>query len=182
MGLASALTIILHYLHKSKAKNWRAKPAMRMSWASAELCSLQHHCRRCGECFCAGCCNSKMPLPRMCFVDPVRHCRNCSQLSEEESEFFDKQLKLLMKGVWPQHRSPAILKTRYLGPTLFCVQNFVRIWIHQKRPHFHAHTATLLTKTFQDFIDISVWNSIFLSERKVGCSNFLVWEKIGIFF
>ncbi len=58
----------------------------------------RHHCRRCGHCFCAGCCNDKVPLPRMCFVDPVRHCQTCLQISLNEHEFFEEQVGLLLRG------------------------------------------------------------------------------------
>lgn len=58
----------------------------------------QHHCRRCGRCFCDKCCSQKVALPRMCFVDPVRQCSECSLISQKEVEFYDKQLKVLTAG------------------------------------------------------------------------------------
>uniref|UniRef100_A0A7N4V1N6 Zinc finger FYVE-type containing 21 n=1 Tax=Sarcophilus harrisii TaxID=9305 RepID=A0A7N4V1N6_SARHA len=58
----------------------------------------EHHCRRCGKCFCDKCCSKKVPLPRMCFVDPVRQCAECVLVSQKEMEFYDKQLKVLMNG------------------------------------------------------------------------------------
>ncbi|XP_072313196.1 zinc finger FYVE domain-containing protein 21-like isoform X2 [Eucyclogobius newberryi] len=58
----------------------------------------KHHCRRCGRCFCDKCCSKKFPLPRMCFVDPVRQCSACSLVSQREADFYDKQVKLLLSG------------------------------------------------------------------------------------
>uniref|UniRef100_A0A1A8GT66 Zinc finger, FYVE domain containing 21 n=1 Tax=Nothobranchius korthausae TaxID=1143690 RepID=A0A1A8GT66_9TELE len=58
----------------------------------------KHHCRRCGRCFCDKCCSKKVALPRMCFVDPVRQCAECSLVSQKEVEFYDKQLKVLLGG------------------------------------------------------------------------------------
>ncbi|XP_020772973.1 zinc finger FYVE domain-containing protein 21 isoform X2 [Boleophthalmus pectinirostris] len=58
----------------------------------------KHHCRRCGRCFCDKCCSKKLPLPRMCFVDPVRQCSACSLASQREAEFYEKQLKVLLGG------------------------------------------------------------------------------------
>ncbi|CAN9502661.1 unnamed protein product [Ophioblennius macclurei] len=58
----------------------------------------KHHCRRCGRCFCDKCCSRKVALPRMCFVDPVRQCAECSLMSQKESEFYDKQLRVLLGG------------------------------------------------------------------------------------
>ncbi|XP_039641034.1 zinc finger FYVE domain-containing protein 21 isoform X1 [Perca fluviatilis] len=58
----------------------------------------KHHCRRCGRCFCDKCCSKKVPLPRMCFVDPVRQCAECSLASQKEMEFYDKQLRVLLGG------------------------------------------------------------------------------------
>ncbi|KAL0601829.1 Zinc finger FYVE domain-containing protein 21 [Plecturocebus cupreus] len=60
--------------------------------------SAQHHCRRCGKCFCDKCCSQKVPLRRMCFVDPVRQCAECALVSHKEAEFYDKQLKVLLSG------------------------------------------------------------------------------------
>lgn len=36
----------------------------------------------------------------MCFVDPVRQCAECALISQKETEFYDKQLKVLMNGKW----------------------------------------------------------------------------------
>ncbi|XP_029972295.1 zinc finger FYVE domain-containing protein 21 isoform X1 [Salarias fasciatus] len=58
----------------------------------------KHHCRRCGRCFCDKCCSRKVALPRMCFVDPVRQCAECSLVSQKESEFYDRQLRVLLGG------------------------------------------------------------------------------------
>lgn len=60
--------------------------------------SPQHHCRRCGRCFCDKCCSKKVVLPRMCFVDPVRQCAECGLVSQKEMEFYDRQLKVLLAG------------------------------------------------------------------------------------
>ncbi|XP_038066689.1 zinc finger FYVE domain-containing protein 21-like [Patiria miniata] len=63
-----------------------------------DLVKRRHHCRRCGKCFCGQCCSSKVPLPRMNFVDPVRMCEECAVVTKKENEFYDKQLKLLVNG------------------------------------------------------------------------------------
>ncbi|XP_071762238.1 zinc finger FYVE domain-containing protein 21 [Centroberyx gerrardi] len=63
-----------------------------------DFITRKHHCRRCGRCFCDKCCSKKVALPRMCFVDPVRQCGECSLVSQKEMEFYDKQLKVLMGG------------------------------------------------------------------------------------
>lgn len=60
----------------------------------------QHHCRRCGKCFCDKCCSQKVALRRMCFVDPVRQCGPCALVSHKEAEFYDKQLRVLLSGEW----------------------------------------------------------------------------------
>ncbi|XP_061699250.1 zinc finger FYVE domain-containing protein 21 [Syngnathoides biaculeatus] len=58
----------------------------------------KHHCRRCGRCFCDKCCGEKVALPRMSFVDPVRQCARCAPASHKESDFYDKQIKVLLAG------------------------------------------------------------------------------------
>ncbi|XP_055026104.1 zinc finger FYVE domain-containing protein 21 isoform X2 [Misgurnus anguillicaudatus] len=66
--------------------------------AKFDFITRKHHCRRCGRCFCDKCCSQKVALPRMCFVDPVRQCAECSLISQKEMEFYDKQLKVLTAG------------------------------------------------------------------------------------
>ncbi|XP_056617409.1 zinc finger FYVE domain-containing protein 21 isoform X3 [Triplophysa dalaica] len=66
--------------------------------AKFDFITRKHHCRRCGRCFCDKCCSQKVALPRMCFVDPVRQCSECSLISQKEVEFYDKQLKVLTAG------------------------------------------------------------------------------------
>lgn len=68
----------------------------------------QHHCRRCGKCFCDKCCGQKVPLRRMCFVDPVRQCAECALVSHKEAEFYDKQLKVLLSGKLGSSPGPAV--------------------------------------------------------------------------
>ncbi|PSN49179.1 hypothetical protein C0J52_10903 [Blattella germanica] len=58
----------------------------------------EHHCRRCGHIYCSSCCDRKVGLPRMCFVDPVRVCNKCAAVTIKESDFFDRQLKTLTTG------------------------------------------------------------------------------------
>lgn len=59
----------------------------------------KHHCRRCGLIFCSKCCGTKVQFYRMQFVDPVRHCLDCAQISRREEHFFDQSLKILFGGV-----------------------------------------------------------------------------------
>ncbi|XP_076984526.1 zinc finger FYVE domain-containing protein 21 [Tamandua tetradactyla] len=63
-----------------------------------DFITRKHHCRRCGRCFCDRCCSQKLPLPRMCFVDPVRQCAECGLVSQKEAEFYTKQLRVLLNG------------------------------------------------------------------------------------
>ncbi|KAG1667340.1 Zinc finger FYVE domain-containing protein 21 [Nymphon striatum] len=59
---------------------------------------VKHHCRRCGRIYCSNCCESKMPLTRMCFVDPVRLCESCADVTKKENEFFEKHMKTLINA------------------------------------------------------------------------------------
>ncbi|XP_052767730.1 zinc finger FYVE domain-containing protein 21-like [Mya arenaria] len=63
-----------------------------------DLFNRRHHCRRCGKCFCDKCCSTQVALPRMLFVDPVRHCAGCSTISKKEADFFEKNVKTLTAG------------------------------------------------------------------------------------
>ncbi|XP_069494286.1 zinc finger FYVE domain-containing protein 21 isoform X2 [Ambystoma mexicanum] len=66
--------------------------------AKFDFLTRKHHCRRCGKCFCDKCCSKKVTLPRMCFVDPVRQCAECALMSQKETEFYERQLKVLING------------------------------------------------------------------------------------
>ena len=48
--------------------------------------------------FCGTCCDQKVLLPRLNFVDPVRVCEECAVVAKRENEFFDKSLKVLIHG------------------------------------------------------------------------------------
>lgn len=66
----------------------------------------RHHCRRCGNIFCKNCTPFKVHLHRMAFVDPVRLCKPCSEISKIEEEFFTNQIKVLFEGA-PFHVTTA---------------------------------------------------------------------------
>ena len=46
----------------------------------------RHHCRRCGKLLCGKCCNSKMQLWRLGFLDPQLVCNTCVGVSQVEQE------------------------------------------------------------------------------------------------
>ncbi|KAG7168885.1 Zinc finger FYVE domain-containing protein 21-like, partial [Homarus americanus] len=58
----------------------------------------RHHCRRCGRVCCGSCCDTRMALPRMCFLDPVRMCSPCAETTTRENHFYNKDLKTLITG------------------------------------------------------------------------------------
>ncbi|XP_076058200.1 zinc finger FYVE domain-containing protein 21-like isoform X2 [Oratosquilla oratoria] len=58
----------------------------------------RHHCRRCGRVCCGSCCDTRLSLPRMCFLDPVRVCAGCVKTTAKENEFYEKHLKTLITG------------------------------------------------------------------------------------
>ncbi|XP_072031981.1 zinc finger FYVE domain-containing protein 21-like isoform X2 [Amphiura filiformis] len=66
--------------------------------AKYDIVKRRHHCRRCGRCYCGTCCSTKLPLPRMNFVDPVRLCAECVSATRKENEFYEKHLKTLING------------------------------------------------------------------------------------
>jgi len=78
----------------------------------------RHHCRRCGKIFCKNCTPFKVNLHRMAFVDPVRLCKPCSEITKIEEEFFTNQIKVLFEGA-PFHvttvRSPMSSPDSALG-------------------------------------------------------------------
>ncbi|KAF8763223.1 Zinc finger FYVE domain-containing protein 21 [Argiope bruennichi] len=63
-----------------------------------DFLTRRHHCRRCGNVFCNPCCENKLPLPRMSFVDPVRVCGDCVEVTKKENDFYEKHLKVLLSG------------------------------------------------------------------------------------
>ncbi|GFQ74012.1 zinc finger FYVE domain-containing protein 21 [Trichonephila clavata] len=73
-------------------------PSCARCQAKFDFLTRRHHCRRCGNVFCSHCCENKIPLPRMSFVDPVRVCIDCVEVTKKENEFYDKHLKVLTSG------------------------------------------------------------------------------------
>lgn len=63
-----------------------------------DFITRRHHCRRCGRVYCGSCCSRRLPLQRMCFVDPVRICHDCSPVTLRENDFYDRHLRLLLAG------------------------------------------------------------------------------------
>ncbi|XP_075746809.1 zinc finger FYVE domain-containing protein 21-like [Rhipicephalus microplus] len=63
-----------------------------------DFITRRHHCRRCGRVYCSSCCSRRLPLQRMCFVDPVRICHDCSPATLRENDFYDRHLRLLLAG------------------------------------------------------------------------------------
>ncbi|KAK2541260.1 Zfyve21 [Columba guinea] len=84
-----------------------------------DFITRKHHCRRCGKCFCDKCCSKKVPLPRMCFVDPVRQCAECALISQKEAEFYDKQLKVLMNVPFDGLSPLSMMLMCTIGATFF---------------------------------------------------------------
>ncbi|XP_018026157.1 zinc finger FYVE domain-containing protein 21 [Hyalella azteca] len=81
----------------------------------------RHHCRRCGRVCCAGCCNARLALPRMCFLDPVRVCSPCAATTTLENRFYHHHLKSLLSGAIltmssDSRKSEAILSSCRLTP------------------------------------------------------------------
>lgn len=50
----------------------------------------------------------------MCFVDPVRQCAECALISQKETEFYDKQLKVLMNGKYWARIYAVLISPRFL--------------------------------------------------------------------
>ncbi|KAK7071379.1 Zinc finger FYVE domain-containing protein 21 [Halocaridina rubra] len=63
----------------------------------------RHHCRRCGRVCCSSCCDTRLALPRMCFLDPVRVCGPCADATSKENLFYNKDLKILITGAILNH-------------------------------------------------------------------------------
>lgn len=63
-----------------------------------DFLTRRHHCRRCGHVYCGTCCGQRLPLQRMCFVDPVRVCNSCRPATLRENDFYDRHLQVLLRG------------------------------------------------------------------------------------
>lgn len=60
-------------------------------------------------------------------MDPVRQCGDCSQVSQKEVEFYDKQLKVLVGGEFEQNSSSVTAET--LVQTGLFVQQTQSVWL-----------------------------------------------------
>ena len=55
------------------------------------MCTVQHHCRRCGRAFCAHCTQRSRPLPRLGYEFEVRVCDACdADVAVAEDEYVDQ--------------------------------------------------------------------------------------------
>ncbi|XP_066220770.1 myotubularin-related protein 4 isoform X4 [Saccopteryx leptura] len=59
------------------------------------LAKRRHHCRNCGNVFCAGCCHLKLPIPDQQLYDPVLVCNSCYEHIQvsRARELMSQQLK-----------------------------------------------------------------------------------------
>lgn len=121
--------------------------------AKFDFIKRRHHCRRCGQIFCGKCTSNKVQFHRMGFVDPVRLCKPCSDVTKKEEEFFNNDLKLLLTGV-PMRVSktlePAIPAFGTGGsalPSFGGILYNVKLSIDQKFLIFHPHESNASTPT-----------------------------------
>lgn len=88
-------TSCCHWWDSNSCAEWQYQPD---PMPHPLLYPFQHHCRRCGRVCCASCCDTRMELPRMCFLDPVRLCSTCANTTLKEKIFFNQDIKVLMGG------------------------------------------------------------------------------------
>ncbi|XP_019740726.1 phosphatidylinositol-3,5-bisphosphate 3-phosphatase MTMR3 isoform X2 [Hippocampus comes] len=56
------------------------------------LATRKHHCRNCGNVFCASCCDQKIPVPSQQLFEPSRVCKNCYGSLRLSSSPLDKPI------------------------------------------------------------------------------------------
>lgn len=93
-------TLCCRWWDRNSCVEWqyRSCTSARPHASATPLYPFQHHCRRCGRVCCASCCDTRMELPRMCFLDPVRLCSTCANTTLKEKIFFNQDIKVLMGG------------------------------------------------------------------------------------
>uniref|UniRef100_A0A3P9PNV4 phosphatidylinositol-3,5-bisphosphate 3-phosphatase n=1 Tax=Poecilia reticulata TaxID=8081 RepID=A0A3P9PNV4_POERE len=57
------------------------------------LATRKHHCRNCGNVFCASCCDQKIPVPSQQLFEPCRVCKNCYSSLQLNSAPLDLELE-----------------------------------------------------------------------------------------
>uniref|UniRef100_A0A3Q2D715 phosphatidylinositol-3,5-bisphosphate 3-phosphatase n=1 Tax=Cyprinodon variegatus TaxID=28743 RepID=A0A3Q2D715_CYPVA len=57
------------------------------------LATRKHHCRNCGNVFCASCCDQKIPVPSQQLFEPSRVCKNCYSSLQLGSAPLDHELE-----------------------------------------------------------------------------------------
>ncbi|MEQ2172378.1 hypothetical protein GOODEAATRI_020449, partial [Goodea atripinnis] len=57
------------------------------------LAARKHHCRNCGNVFCASCCDQKIPVPSQQLFEPCRVCKNCYSSLQLSSAPLDHELE-----------------------------------------------------------------------------------------
>lgn len=121
--------------------------------AKFDFIKRRHHCRRCGQIFCGKCSSNKVQFHRMGFVDPVRLCKPCSDVTKKEEEFFNNDLKLLLTGApmkvskTQQPTTPPIGGGGDVVPSSAGLLYHVKLSSDQKFLMFHPHESTATTPT-----------------------------------
>ncbi|KAJ8379504.1 hypothetical protein SKAU_G00002820 [Synaphobranchus kaupii] len=57
------------------------------------LATRKHHCRNCGNVFCASCCDQKIPVPSQQLFEPTRVCKTCFSSLQVSSVPMDLELE-----------------------------------------------------------------------------------------
>uniref|UniRef100_A0A8C6Q2A1 phosphatidylinositol-3,5-bisphosphate 3-phosphatase n=1 Tax=Nothobranchius furzeri TaxID=105023 RepID=A0A8C6Q2A1_NOTFU len=57
------------------------------------LATRKHHCRNCGNVFCASCCDQKIPVPSQQLFEPSRVCRSCYSSLQVSSVPLDLEME-----------------------------------------------------------------------------------------
>uniref|UniRef100_A0A667ZM17 phosphatidylinositol-3,5-bisphosphate 3-phosphatase n=1 Tax=Myripristis murdjan TaxID=586833 RepID=A0A667ZM17_9TELE len=57
------------------------------------LATRKHHCRNCGNVFCASCCDQKIPVPSQQLFEPSRVCKSCYSSLQLNSAPMDLELE-----------------------------------------------------------------------------------------
>jgi len=138
-----------------------------------DFLTRRHHCRRCGRCLCSRCSNYKEFLLRMRYIDKVRQCHSCCQISELENANV-KTLENLKKSslMLDEQDKPCTVK---LDEFLTEIQ-ISAVGKQSKISLDHLKSANILTKG----IDGSIIPVGFLMTTETDSFEFLLPENANL--
>lgn len=69
--------------------------ACNLCYANFSMFKRRHHCRHCAKVFCSKCVETKLPIPKLKYKEPVRVCNSCLTTAKEGGRKYQKTKEVM---------------------------------------------------------------------------------------